>query len=79
MGKVRSNTLARLNSRSRSLWRLVLDAPSDLLLFANTKDGEDFPVNFRNGFGGVVLVAISYVSIDTSEAEDVAVRLLRSL
>lgn len=69
---VRSKLLARLNSRSRSLCRLVEgddDVDCSLFLFVN-KDDCGAPVNFRIGCGGellsLLLLLISYISDDSS-------------
>ena len=72
MPKVRSKLLARLNSRSRSLCRLVEEEEDDcsLFLFVNKVDVGDAPVNFRIGCGGeelslLLLLLISYISNDS--------------
>ena len=73
MPKVRSKLLARLNSRSRSLCRLVDGGEDDcsLFLFVNKVDDGDAPVNFRIGCGGeellllLLLLLISYISNDS--------------
>jgi len=70
MPKVRSKLLARLNSRSRSLCRLVDGDDEDCsFLFVNKVD-EGAPVNFRIGCGGgklslLLLLRISYISDDS--------------
>ena len=70
MPKVRSKLLARLNSRSRSLCRLVDGDEEDCsYLFVNKVDEGDAPVNFRIGCGGeelsLLLLLISYISNDS--------------
>ena len=70
MPKVRSKLLARLNSRSRSLCRLVEgdDEDCSLFLFVNKEVDEGAPVNFRIGCGGeelpLLLLLMSYISDD---------------
>ena len=64
---MRSKLLARLNSRSRSLCRLVEgdDEDCSLFLFVNKEVDEGAPVNFRIGCGGelsLLVFRMPYVS-----------------
>ncbi len=66
---MRSKLLARLNSRSRSLCRLVEGDDEDcslfLFVFVNKDVDEGAPVNFRIGCGGelsLLVFRMSYVS-----------------